>query len=581
MRLGIAQRFALIFAAIGILASGFAGYYAYRASRVLLVRAAEARLLTATRVLMRQVTVAFDDSARNVKLLAGHPLALTALSTTEQHRSAAEDGLAVLFREMARTRPEMFQIRLIAAADHGRERVRIDRDDNGPIRIRDDELQEKGHLPYVYDTLRLPAGDLYLSRAFINRERGAHAGEGQPSLHMAAPIHDDRGKPVGAVVVNIDLAGIFHQLAIDLPDDVRLYLATDRGDFLLHPDLAQAFAFDKGKRALVQEQFPAAAALVDGQARDVVVSTEGPEPTRGVVATFIRETLSAPQREANFILGLSQSKATVLRESDDLGDAMLRIVVGVSILSAVLATLLARAVTGPLDQMVLAVQHFAATRAREPLPVSRRDEIGVLARSFDDMQQQIESQMETLQNKQRELDHLASHDALTGLPNRRVFLDRVEHALVRASRTELQLAILFIDLDHFKEINDSLGHAVGDTMLLAVADRLRATVRAADTVARMGGDEFIVLIEDVESATTASMVAHKIVESLATPVIYRDEQLTIGASIGIAIYPRDGITTTEIIAAADQAMYRAKLGGRNRYCFATYPGDADTMPLGL
>jgi diguanylate cyclase (GGDEF)-like protein len=181
------------------------------------------------------------------------------------------------------------------------------------------------------------------------------------------------------------------------------------------------------------------------------------------------------------------------------------------------------------------------------------------------------SDLTTLQAKQLELDHLASHDPLTGLPNRRVFLDRVEHAIARARRAELQLAILFIDLDHFKEINDKLGHAVGDVMLLAVADRLRTTVREADTVARLGGDEFIVMIEDVDNVDAVAMVAHKIIESLATPVWYQEQSLAVGASIGIALYPNDGTTTTEIIAAADQAMYRAKSAGRNRYRLASVP----------
>ncbi len=583
MKLSIAQRFALVLAIVGVLAAGLTGYYAYHASRGLLVRAAEERLLTATRVLMRQITVALDDGARNVQLLAGHPRARTALIASAATRTMAEDEVAILFREMLRTRPEIFQIRLIASSESGLERVRVDRDESGLLRVRGDDLQEKGHLPYVFDTLRLPAGAVYISSPFINREHGAHAGDGQPSVHMAAPIYDDSGTRLGLVVVNADMNGIFRQLAGDLPRGIGLYLATDRGDFLVHPDSAQAFAFDKGKRALVQDQFPATAALVEGRGAGHVVTTApaGSDPAHGMVATFIRERLSAPQQEAWFILGLSQSMATVLKESDDLGEAILRIVLAFSAIAVLLAALLARAVTGPLDQMVHAVKRFAAEPARQPLPIARQDEIGVLARSFDEMQQQIQLQMSTLQNKQRELDHLASHDALTGLPNRRVFLDRVEHALARARRAELQMAILFVDLDHFKEINDNLGHAVGDVMLLAVSDRLRATVRAADTVARLGGDEFIILVEDVDSVEAVALIARKIIESLATPLSYREQELTVGASIGIALYPHDGCTTTEIVASADQAMYRAKIGGRNRYCLASVSGEAEALQIGL
>jgi diguanylate cyclase (GGDEF)-like protein len=580
MKLNIAQRFALVLAAVGILAAGLTGYYAYHASRELLLRAAEDRLLTSTRVLMRQVVTALQKGGQDVLLLAEHPRTLAALTmAASPERVAAEDDVAALFVAMLKTRPDLYQLRLITTAEYGMERVRVDRDEGGLVRVRGSELQEKGHYPYVFETLTLPPGAVYVSKPVINHERGAHAGEDKRSVHLATPIHGTDGKPIGLIVMNADLNWVFRLLAGDLPEGIGLYLTNGHGDFLLHPDAGQAFAFDRGKRVLVQDQFPETAKLFDGQSEQVVTTAA---PGNTSVAAFVKQRLNQPQDNEFFVLGLSQPTAAVLSDSDALGTAVLRIVFAFSVLSLVLAILLARAVTGPLHQVVHAVQRFTAIQERTPLPIARQDEIGVLARSFDEMQQKIETQVNTLQAKQLELDHLASHDPLTGLPNRRVFLDRVEHALTRARRTEAQLAILFIDLDHFKEINDKLGHAVGDVMLLAVADRMRSTVRAADTVARLGGDEFIVLVEDVESVDAVAMVAAKIIESLAHPVWYQEQLLAVGASIGIAIYPQDGTTTTGIIASADQAMYRAKLSGRNRYCLASEPsGDSRTIPLDL
>lgn len=580
MKLGIGQRLALALAAVGILAAGLTGYYAYDASRDLLLRAAEERLLTSTRVLVRQIGTALQKGGQDTLLLAGHPHTRAALAqTATPARAQAEDEVAELFIAMLKTRPDIYQLRLISTAGHGLERVRVDRDTGGLIRVRGADLQEKGHLPYVYETLRLPPGAVFVSSPVINHEVGAHAGEGRPAVHLGTPIYGAGGVPIGLIVVSADLDWVFRLLASDVPEGIGLYLTNTFGDFLLHPDPGQAFAFDRGKRVLVQEQFPATAALVAGQADHVVTETT---PGSASVAAFVRQSLSPPRDDSFFILGLAQPTAAVLADSDELGTVTLRIVFALSVLAVVLAVLLARAVTRPLDQMVRAVKRFTDYQERIPLPVGRHDEIGVLARSFDDMQQKIEAQVTTLQAKQLELDHLASHDPLTGLPNRRVFLDRVEHAIARARRTELQLAILFIDLDHFKEINDKLGHAVGDVMLLAVADRLRSTVRAADTVARLGGDEFIVMIEDVDHADAVAMVAHKIIESLAAPVWYQEQSLTVGASIGIAFYPIDGTTTTEIIAAADQAMYRAKYAGRNRHCLASEPpATPTTLPLGL
>ena len=583
MRLGIAQRIAFVLALGGVLASGLTGYYVYSSSRTLLVRAAEDRLLTATRVLLRQMSVEIEDAVRAARFVADHAHARAALAATgDATRRLAEDDMAELFLGMLKTRPEFFQMRLISAAGHGAERVRVDRDRNGPLRVTGDDLQEKGHFAYVFETLRLPPGAVFVSSPTINHEHGAHAGENKPSLHVATPVRDRSDAVIGLIVINVDLNGIFRQLSSDLPRDLGVYLANAEGDFLVHPDPTQAFAFDRGKRALLQDEFPAAGDLVAGRAQTVITSAARARGDgKPVVAAFAREQLSAAQPDEFVVLGLSQPTEAVLKDSDELGATIIRIVLAFSALSILPATLLSRAVTGPLNQMVRAVRHFTADQTRAPLPTGRKDEIGLLARSFDDMQHQIQLQMSTLQDKQRELDHLASNDPLTGLPNRRVFMDRLEHALARARRAEKQLAILFVDLDQFKEINDKLGHAVGDVMLRAAAERLRAVVRETDTVARLGGDEFIILSEDIGDSQAAIVIADKIIEVLAAPVAYRECSLRVGASIGIGIYPRDGATATEVIASADQAMYRAKASGRNRYCLAsdTASGSQDRQRL--
>lgn len=570
MKMGIAFRFGLLLALTGILASGLTGYYAYAASRGLLIKATEERLLTATRVLSSQLMIGIDNTARDARLLSGHPGVISALRGTPGHsRQAAEDDIAALFAEMLKTHPEYFQVRLIDTADYGIERVRIDRDLSGLLRIKGDDLQEKGHLPYVFESLQLSPGTTYVSSPVINHETGAHAGENRPSLHLTAPVYGPGRTQLGLIVINVDLDNIFKQLTADLPPNLGLYLTNHHGDFLLHPDSSQAFAFDQGRRALVQHQFPATAALADGLDQEVVTKAQLAEQQGGAaVSAFIKQGLSVPQQDIFFILGLSQPLAEVLRESDALGSTILRLVLAFSVVSVLLAALLARALTRPLNQMVNAVDRFAVEHVQMAMPITRRDEIGLLARSFEDMQRQIKSQMNTLQDKQRELDHLASHDILTGLPNRRMFLDRLEHAIARAHRSGQSTAVLFIDLDKFKEINDSLGHAAGDVVLRTAADRMLSAVRKIDTVARIGGDEFVILLDGAGDPAAIAHIADKITDSIAQPVMYGTDSLAIGASIGIARYPQNGSSVTELLARADQAMYVAKCNGRNRHVFA-------------
>jgi diguanylate cyclase (GGDEF)-like protein len=158
--------------------------------------------------------------------------------------------------------------------------------------------------------------------------------------------------------------------------------------------------------------------------------------------------------------------------------------------------------------------------------------------------------------------HMAHHDLLTNLPNRSLFLDRLAQATARAVRGA-KVALLFIDLDRFKPVNDRFGHAVGDKVLQEVAQRLRIATRKADSIARVGGDEFVAILNDVKSSEDVGIVADRILTALAKPFLVDDLAIEIGASIGIAISPQDGVEPDQLIKSADAAMYRAKEHGRN------------------
>ncbi len=167
----------------------------------------------------------------------------------------------------------------------------------------------------------------------------------------------------------------------------------------------------------------------------------------------------------------------------------------------------------------------------------------------------------------RQLGHLSHHDSLTGLPNRTVFQSRVRQACESASVHPRTFAVVFMDLDHFKHVNDSLGHAVGDELLMTLTKRLTTALRSGDTVSRLGGDEFVMLLDDIGGPDEIGEVAQKILREVALPCVLEDTELTVGISLGIAIYPQDGEDPDTLMKHADAAMYRAKRGGRNRYQF--------------
>ncbi|MBT2785320.1 MULTISPECIES: sensor domain-containing diguanylate cyclase [unclassified Halomonas] len=161
----------------------------------------------------------------------------------------------------------------------------------------------------------------------------------------------------------------------------------------------------------------------------------------------------------------------------------------------------------------------------------------------------------------------AHYDYLTGLPNRRLFLDRLGQEIKHAKRRSRPLALLFMDLDGFKDVNDSLGHEAGDRILSDVSNRLADCVRATDTVARLGGDEFTVMITDIKQRQDVELVAQTIIDALAMPFFIGQKRIQISASIGAAFYPENAATPDALLKVADQAMYKAKKAGSNQMCF--------------
>ena len=168
---------------------------------------------------------------------------------------------------------------------------------------------------------------------------------------------------------------------------------------------------------------------------------------------------------------------------------------------------------------------------------------------------------------QDQMNNLAHHDQLTGLPNRTLFYDRLKNAQALARRRKSGFALFYLDLDGFKAVNDTFGHERGDLLLTAVAKRLAACLRESDTVARIGGDEFSVLLPDLQGREAAAGIAGSIIEALAQPFQCGDAACRIGVSIGISFYPQDGEDSNQLLSRADKAMYRVKNGGRNNFGF--------------
>src|SRR5487761_996199 len=391
---------------------------------------------------------------------------------------------------------------------------------------------------------------------------------------LSSAIEQLRGGGVGAVVLDLALSGsqgleTFEQIfqaaprvpililsGADTEEMARQAVRLGAQDYLLK-NQADGYRLRQAVRAMINRS-AAEAIMAENESANVTLDLIG----EAVLRTDIHGTVTYLNRVAEKMTGWSREEALgrpvadVLQIVDGVGGGAVRNAVEIVIQGDKRASVTANCTNCILvrrDGFEFGIESRVA-------PIHGRDgNVTGAVVAFHDVS---EARARSL-----EMSHLAQHDFLTDLPNRMLFNDRLTQAISLAVRQGRQLALMFVDLDHFKKINDSLGHGVGDKLLQSVAGRLVACVRRTDTVSRLGGDEFVILLSQVEHAEDAAFSARKILRALAAPHLIDNRSLDINVSIGVSTYPADGPDAESLMNKADTAMYEAKQLGRNNYQF--------------
>jgi diguanylate cyclase len=552
LKLSLGNKLTILLCLFGLLLSGLASYYSLSSSKKILITAAKRDLLVANQVLGRNLQISLESFANDLKVLSSQSQPVDVL--TDMPRSNKEFAeLTQLFTSMLNARPEYQRIRLIDAKNHGLERINVD--GHGPVAS--SALQEKGHLPYVFKTLKLVPGQLFFSEIAPSRLDPDNV----LTLHLASPIWSDDQQVLGLIVLSINVKKLFNRLQRELPDYYQLFLANSQGELLLNPERNKSQTRSQGPSVMIQTQLPELLALLEGQSGNMLSTLPAKREQPNRLAAFT--TVSIEAESKHLLLGLAVPEEHILAASRELDQRLIQIIMALSLITLLLSLWLARNMIRPLNQIGVAIAHFSEDLSLQPLPTERGDELGKLARDIRAMQEKILTQIIELNTNQQELQRMAHNDPLTGLPNRRLFFDRLQHAINNAERNGKLLGLLYVDLDHFKEINDSHGHAAGDEVLDNIAHLLGSVTRSGDTVARLGGDEFVILFEEVESRDTLQGIAQKLLALLQNRLLIDGKDLQVRASLGISLYPQDGRDAQTLLQNADRAMYSSKRNGRN------------------
>ena len=404
--------------------------------------------------------------------------------------------------------------------------------------------------PFFQDTLRLHEG--VISAPFKSTLSG------QPVVVVTQPLRDASGQLTGIVLGAIDLLRPSFSAQLDAlraGADGYLFIVTDQGVMVHHPD----------KRRILEQGDDQPGTLLEAALR----TPEGWEDgllDDGVPVLLVHKRL----READWTIGVSYPVRSAF---SSLLSVRLRALLGAAIVTAVAGLfgwLITKGLLRPLRRLHRHVEDISAGRAHiRVFDVDRKDEFGHLSRAFYGLSQRREQ-------AELELHRLATTDVLTGLNNRRLFDALLPQALARAARSGQPVGLAILDIDHFKSINDTLGHAAGDQVLIEFARRLTGAVRSTDTVARLAGDEFVIVFEQLSADTEMDLLGEKIVDAMRPPFMLSGQLREVRASIGIAVTTAHVATTPEeLMRAADHALYGVKAAGRNGY--AVNPVRAERM----
>lgn len=528
------------------------GWLAYEQLRSTAIERSTSQMTTLMDQMSRNFQMHKDVAKSNVKLFADASLMRTyALTEDEEERYVLMlPSLLKLFSSYLRASPDYSEIRYLLPDGY---------EDAHTTRLPSATANEDESGTAFFKALSSFQGETMTYVA-------GSADDDSVSLQVAQPIRlvdvttedpiNSTPSLRGYLVLSMPLDFMAEQISSSqIGDEGHTLIVNQQGKILLHPDPLQV------GQQLATELLDKVLHLTGSQQR---LPALYPTPNSLLAARHLHEGL--------LLVGMLP-EAELAKESQHLGKSIAWVVFGTLVLMVIaLLFAISSLMIRPLMQLQVAVREIGRGNLMPKISLASKDELGQLVLSFQKMAANLEK-------SRLKIEHLAYHDSLTGLPNRIQAHGTLRHMLSLARRENTKLAVLFLDLDNFKRVNDTLGHQMGDQLLKEMAARLTSVLRAedvihrgtsrsrADLLARLGGDEFIILLPKIDSSIDAAKVSSRILEMMKVPFQLDGQEVYSGTSIGISLFPDDGIEVDDLIKRADAAMYQAKEQGRNNFQF--------------
>lgn len=450
-----------------------------------------------------------------------------------------KERLSTIFASMLDANPNYTQIRYIGVKDDGKELVRVNQTNQGINKISDTSLQSKANESYFKKAIQLSQGSVMFSNINYNREKNKIEYPLVPTLRAITPVYTSKHELFGILAININISRYLRNILIQSAINYDVILHDEFNDFFIYNHDTKKLDFISPENSINRKLFGS----------DKIKSTKQIMPF--LEQDTSRITITKPvysntdKDHKVFTVVISIPKKQIKTEDRSLLFNILAWVVALCLISFITILVFTRKVMQPLTKMTESIRNSGRFGDKElKLPTHLNDEVGLLARAFEE--------------KTKLLGKLALFDSLTGLPNRKNFIDRLEEAIHHAKRQDKLFALIYLDINKFKEINDTYGHDYGDDLLIKFSHQLKNTTRDNDYCARLGGDEFAVLIQDLKSVDDIPPSIKRYEAALNTTYIIKGVTLNILISGGLSIYPNDSIIGDDLLRFADETMYKSK-----------------------